>query len=124
MSVTDVMSLLAGAALITVLSLAGCGGDSEPSDVSVDDVVNALSLQPEDPADASDPDPEYVTADGRCRVYQVLTGEAEVGFYADTAGNVATNDDDTVGVRFNPARTDVSDADCADALGAALNENY
>ena len=84
------------------------------SDVSEADVVEALNLSAADPSDASDSDPEYVTADGRCCVYQILTGEDEVELYAEAGGNVATNDDGTLGARVNPASTDVSDADCVE----------
>ena len=78
---------LVASAVVIALGLAGCGGgDSDVSDVSEADVVEALNLRAADPSDASDPDPEYVTADGRCRVYQILIGEDEVAVYAEAGG--------------------------------------
>ena len=54
----------------------------------------------------------------------MLFGEGEVELYAQAGGNVATNEDGTLGARVNPASPDASDADCVEAVSAALDEGF
>lgn len=117
---TIAATLLVGASLLLV-ACGGSGSDSSSSaasNVSVNDVVSALGLVP-NPGGIS-----YSALNGSCDVAVVLTSKQEVDLYAGAGDPVAKNQDGTVGLKVGSNDPSMSDADCVDALSAALDHNF
>lgn len=119
-----------GAAVLALGFTAGCGGgdevatggDTSPeptvaaADATEQDVVEALDLSPDGPG-------SYLMPDGRCGIYRILIGESAVQGYAGD-NNLATNEEGNLGALFTLQVGDVSDAECADTIGGALDDSF
>lgn len=129
-TVKSLRSLVAAAVAVLALGfVAGCGGDDSAAetdtapevtvaaaDATEDDVVAALDLSEDGPG-------SYLMPDGRCGIYRILIGEQAVDGYAGD-NNLAANEEGTLGALFTLKVGDVSDAECAETIGGALDDAF
>jgi hypothetical protein len=105
------------------VALAGCGGDddgdggSNASNVSENDVIQALGL-------TTDESGSYTSSDGKCSASIILTGKQQVDTYVSAGDNVATNEDKSVGIKTQAIDPSASDQDCVQSLSDQLAKSF